>query len=190
MNTSNETLTHTQSTTQSTTAEPPVAAPPAPAVLIAQIRAMREVIPDYTQLPLSSRQSLAAVASTDREFIRASINGVAESSAVEQAVGRTPEDLRQEASAVNNWTDLEDEVRGLLAGLAAANLVRRNRLGEVALTVYAVSRRLVRQQQHANLLPHVEMMKRLNRFGVKKAKAPSPVPVPQPQPHAVLQQES
>jgi len=186
MNTSNETLTHTQSNPT----EPPVAAPPDPAVLIAQIRAMREVIPDYTQLPVSARQTMAAVASTDREFIRASINGIAESPTMEQAVGRNPEELRQEAAALQNWTDFEDEVRALLGGVATANLVRRNRLGEVALAAYAFARRLVRQKQHANLLPHVEMMKQLNRFGVKKAKAPTPVPVPQPQPHAVLQQES
>jgi hypothetical protein len=37
----------------------------------------------------------------------------------------------------------------------------------------------VRQRQHEHLLPHVETMRRLNRFGVKKAKAaPAELPAP------------
>jgi hypothetical protein len=83
---------------------------------------------------------------------------------------------------------VEDDLRALLDGVTAANLVRRNRIGEVALAVYAIARRLARQKQHADLLPHVETMKRLNRFGVKRGKAapepPAPAPAAEPQPPA------
>jgi hypothetical protein len=142
---------------------------------------MRLLIPDYTQLPSSTRQSLAAVAATDPDFVRASINSIAESPNVQQALGQTPEDLRQEAAESQGWTDLEDEVRALLGGIAAGNLLRRNRLGEMALAAYSIARRLARQKRHANLLPHVETMKRLNRFGVKKAKPADTTPAPAPQ---------
>ncbi|MCU1349253.1 MAG: hypothetical protein JWO56_2283 [Acidobacteria bacterium] len=167
---------------------PNLTQPPAadPAALIAQIRAMRDAIPEYTQLPVSARQSLHAVAATDPEFIRASINSIAESANVQQAIGRTPEDLRQELMVMQSWTDFEDEVRALLGGVAAANLVRRNRLGEAALAAYSFSQRLVRQKEHANLLPHVQTMKRLNRFGVKKS-AKTPVPTPNTHPKAQTQ---
>ena len=162
-------------------ADPPSPSPD-PAALIAQVRALRAQIPDYTQLPLSQRRAMQIVAATNPDFVRASINSIAESLNVEQALGRTPDDLRQEASSVQGWTDLEDEVRALLSGLSTGNLVRRNRLGEAALTVYSVARRLVRQRQHEHLLPHVETMRRLNRFGVKKAKAAPSEPPAAPAP--------
>jgi len=150
-----------------------------PMTLIAQLRVMREQIPDYTQLPIPARQSIRVVAATNPEFVRASINGVAESPNVQQALGRTPEDLRQETDEAQGWRDVEDEVRALLAGVAASNLVRRNRIGETALAAYAIARRLARQKQHANLLPHVDTMKRLNKFGVKRAKPVTPAPAPE-----------
>jgi hypothetical protein len=176
--------------TPATASATATAAPADPATLIAQVRAMREVIPDYTHLPVPARQSLRAVASTDPDFVRASINSVSESPNVQQALGRTPEDLRQDLADVLSWTDLEDEVRALLDGVAAANLVRRNRVGEAALATYAIARRLVRDKQHANLLPHVATMKQLNRFGVKRVKAtPAPAPTPAPTPHVQLQPE-
>lgn len=151
-----------------------------PMTLIAQLRAMRELIPDYTQLPIPARQSIRVVAATNAEFVRASINGVAESPNVQQALGRTPEDLRQETAEAQGWSDVEDELRALLNGVAASNLVRRNRIGETALAAYAIARRLARQKQHANLLPHVDTMKRLNKFGVKRAKPVSVAPAPAP----------
>jgi hypothetical protein len=171
------------SPTESAAATAPVDA----ATLIAQVRAMREQIPDYTQLPTGARRNLAVVAGTNPDFVRASINSVAESLNVEQALGRTPEDLRQETVDAQGWTDLEDEIRALLQGVVSGNMVKRNRIGEAALAAYAIARRLSRQKQHANLLPHVETMRRLNRFGVKKAKASVPAtraPLPEPQPVA------
>jgi hypothetical protein len=159
------------------------AVPSDPATLIAQVRAMWELIPDFTHLPVPERKSLAVVAGTDPEFVRASINSASDSPIVEQAIGLTPEALQQETVSAQAWTSLEDEVRGLLAGLVSGNLIRRNRIGELALTAYAVARRLVRRKEHVNLVPHVETMRRLNRFGVgKKAKPAEETPAPAPAP--------
>jgi hypothetical protein len=167
--------------TQSAAATAPVDA----ATLIAQIRAMRELIPDYTQLPTGGRRSIATLAATDPDFVRASINSVAESANVQQALGRTPEDLRQATVEAKGWTDLEDEIRALLDGVVSGNMVRNSRIGEAALAAYAIARRLSRQKQHANLLPHVETMRRLNRFGVRKAKTPAtPAPTPSTEPQS------
>jgi hypothetical protein len=153
-----------------------------PMTLILQLRAMREQIPEYTQLPGPARRSIQVVAGTNPDFVRASINSVAESPNVQQALGRTADDLRRETAEAQGWSDLEDELRALLDGVTASNLVRRNRIGETALAAYAITRRLVRQKQHANLLPHVETMKRLNKFGVKRGKQPNPAPAPVPAP--------
>ncbi len=65
----------------------------------------------------------------------------------------------------------EQEALAFLNGIAAANLVRRYRIGKTALAAYSIATRLVQQQpQHADLVPHVETMKRLNRFGKKRPK--------------------
>jgi hypothetical protein len=156
-----------------------------PEAVMAQLRALRNLIPEYTQLPGHERRPLVVVASVDPEFVRASIHSVAESANVQQALGRTPEELQQETIDAHAWASVEDELRALLDGVTAANLVRRNRIGESALAVYAIARRLARQKQHADLLPHVETMKRLNRFGVKGGKAAPQAPAPAPAPAPV-----
>lgn len=156
----------------------PSAAPNAdPATLVAQIRAIRSVIPDYTQLATPAKRSLLPIASgTDPEFVQAAINSVGASDNVQQCLGRTPDDLRQETVDAQSWTAVEDEARALFKGIAAANLVRRHRIGTTALAVYAIARRLAKQPEHADLLPHVKTMKRLNRFGVRKRKPAEQAP--------------
>jgi hypothetical protein len=68
---------------------------------------------------------------------------------------RHRDELRQETVDTQGWSDFEDEPRTLLDGVSASNLVRRNRIGTTALAAYVITRPLVRQKQHANLLPHV-----------------------------------
>jgi hypothetical protein len=58
--------------------------------------------------------------------------------------------------------------------VAAANVSRRHRIGKTALLTYAVSQKLVRSAEHADLLPHVDVMNRMNRFGKRKAKKAAP----------------
>jgi hypothetical protein len=159
-------------------ADPTPAAPASvPATLVAQIRAMRALIPEYQQLPGSERKSLSVVAkSTNPDFVQASINSVGASLILEQVIGYTPDELRQDTLESDNWTVVEDEARALLSGIVAANLVRRHRVGSAALAAYRIASRLVLLKQHANLLPHVQIMKRLNRFGKKRAKTAAPAP--------------
>jgi hypothetical protein len=105
-------------------------------------------------------------------LVQASINAVTESAGVAGVLGRSAADLRQETVDADRWTAVEDELRAMLNGVAAANLVRRHRIGLTALQTYNICRQLVRQKEHAALLPHVQGMKRLNKFGKKRAKTP------------------
>lgn len=163
-----------------TATDPAIDPTTGPQDLVLQLRAMQARIPEYTQLPIPDARAIRVVAkATNPEFVQATINSVDASLNVQQALGRTPDDLRQETADAAKWTAVEDEARALLNGIVAANLVRKHRIGEAALTVYSIATRLVRQKQHANLLPHVETMKRLNRFGVKKRTKPAqPAPAP------------
>ena len=175
----------------------PAPAPaPAPAntvqdTLVAQLRAMRDLIPDYTQLSTKEKRSLIPVAkATDPDFVQASINTVGASANVQQAIGATPEELRQDTMDAQGWTAVEDAARAFLNGVITANLVRRFRIGKRALATYSIATRLVQQPGHTDLLPHVATMKRLNRFGKKRASAapkavpPAPAPATEHEPPA------
>lgn len=158
-----------------------VVVPLTPEALVAQLRAYREQIPEYTQLTQVSSKVLRAAAAANIHFIHASINAVGTSLSVQNALSTNEGTLWQEASDSARWTAVEDELRALLKGVAAANLTRRHRLGLTALQVYSISRQLVRKEEHSDLLPHVAEMRRHNRFGRKRRESPEAAPQPKPQ---------
>jgi hypothetical protein len=169
------------------TIETPVSNPSAetmtPAVMVAQLRAMREHVPEYTQLAIPDARSIRRVAHVNQELVQAAINSLGASDGVQNVLGVTASDVQRDTEEAARWTAVEDELRAMLNGVAAANLVRRHRIGLVTLQTYHICGQLVRKKEHSNLLPHVEMMKRLNKFGRKRVKTP-PQPEPQPAPVA------
>jgi hypothetical protein len=150
--------------------------PITPEEMVEQLRALRRQIPEYSQLTNANAATLRRAASIDGNFVQATINAIGASSAVQSALGKTPEMLRQEAEDAGRWTAVEDELRAMLKGVIAANLTRRHRIGLTALQTYSISRQLVRQQEHSDLLPHMQEMKRLNRLGRRHRPAPSQPP--------------
>src|SRR5260370_29616974 len=160
---------------------------PSPEAIVAQLRAIREIIPDYQQLSLHDRRALQIVAKgNNTDFVQASINGVGASPVIQQALGQTPEELRQDTADAQSWSVVEDELRAMLTGVVAGNLVRFHRIGSSALAAYGLAKRLVRQKAHADLLPHVDVMKKLNKFGSgKKSKTAVVTPAPAPVTHPV-----
>src|SRR5258708_14408998 len=156
----------------------PTPAPPAsvPDTLVAQLRAMRALVPEYAQLPVPEKKALVTVAkATDPDFVQSAINSINASSNVQQAVGTTSDALRQDTIDAQSWTIVEQEALAFLNGIAAANLVRRYRIGKTALAAYSIATPLVQQQpQHADLVPPVEAMKRLHRVGEKRPEPANP----------------
>src|ERR1700681_1217888 len=96
--------------TSSTTVTP--SADPAPATpvsvtdtLVAQLRAMRALVPEYTQLPVPEKKAIVVVAkATDPDFVQSAIKSIGASSNVQQAVGSTPEQVRQDTMDAQSWT--------------------------------------------------------------------------------------
>ena len=64
----------------------------------------------------------------------------------------------------------ESELRALLRGVTAANVVRRYRLARAVRQVYKISRTLAEKDEFAQLVPHVESMYRVKNR--KKVKTP------------------
>lgn len=165
---------------------------PAPAMLspeqvVQQLRALREQIPlpeALPAMPASRRRRLGHVSS---QFVVAAINAAGAAPAVQTALGRTDEELRQETDVSNRWTAVIDEVRALLQSLLDANVLRRQRTGLAALQTYQICQQLARDDAYATRLEaHIGEMKKLNKFGRPRRKAsqpdqqPNPAPAPQP----------
>src|SRR5258708_665988 len=185
----------TNTTEVNTTPNAQPAADPTPApitttspdAIVAQLRAIRQLIPEYQQLPATDRKALGIVAKgNSADFVQSSINTVGASPIIEQALGQSPEELRQDTTDAQNWSVVEDEARALLNGIVAGNLVRFHRIGSSALEAYGLAKRLVRRSAHADLIPHVELMKKLNKMGGgKKSKPAVATPAPAPVTHPV-----
>jgi hypothetical protein len=164
--------------------DPPVKLTPEQAV--AALRTLRDQLPlpDGSEIPVSSRRRLAHV---NAEFAAAAVNAAGVHDAVQTAVGRTDDQMRQEMDAATRWTQFTDELRSLLATSKQADTVRRQRIGLAALQTYKICVQIARDDKNAaRLAPHIAEMKRLNRFGrsrksQKQPQVPTPVPAPAPE---------
>jgi hypothetical protein len=151
-----------------------------PEQVIEQLRTMRQQIPNFVQLPhnreTDALRRLARAISL--EFAHEATNAVGVSPVVEGAVGNTPEGMHRDKDLNGRWAAAENEMRSLLRGMSSTNLVLRQRLCRDALQAYNVSRELVKQEEHAHLLPHVEAMRRLKR--PRRRVKPDTEPAPKP----------
>ena len=153
----------------------------APEVVIEQLRAIRDQIPDLTPITPKQRQILRRLGFTSEPVLQASLNVIGASDNVSSAVGQPIEDVRVMQDESNRWTAVEDDLRTLLNAVSGANLVRRQRLVLLAGQAYTIGAQLARDPAHAVLEPHVREIKRLKKLERRKKPAPgTPTPVPQP----------
>jgi hypothetical protein len=137
--------------------------PLTPEQIVEQLRALREHVPDYQQLTTADAQPLQPAANVSEAFVQTSINAVSALPVMETTLGRSAQDLRDDTTEAARWTAVEDELRAMLKGVEAANLTRRHRIGQTALHAFGIARQLARRPEHADLLPHISELKRLNR---------------------------
>lgn len=160
-----------------------------PDAMVAQLRAMRQQIPNYAQItPAHTRQLIAAM-SVSNEMVTAAANAIGESAIVQAAVGATVDHIRQESSDASVWATLEEELTATLRGVVTANRMRRYHLGTITLQTYAITKTLAKRPEHADLLPHRDALRRTNRFrkaprGTSK-QDPQPAPQPSPDPMTI-----
>lgn len=144
--------------------------------LIQELRALRARIPEYAQLTNTEKQQVRRLAYTDPSVVKASIKILDASGAVQGLLGRPVEDVRKQMEDERWWDEAEKEVRAILNGIAAANLLRRHRLALTAHQTYQIGRQLVRDKGAQDLLPHVNSMQQLLRAFRRR---PKPAPVPE-----------
>jgi hypothetical protein len=153
-----------------------------PESVVESVRALRAQIPNYVQLPAPTTRTLVSVSSLNPEFTQAAIHAVGASQTVQATVGQTAEELQAAVEATARWTMVRDELKATLDGVTSAVLTMKHSLGQSILLTYTVSKKLVKVPQHADLLPHVALMRKTNRLG-RTRKTQIPVPQPSPAPH-------
>lgn len=142
-----------------------------PEQFIEQLRALQRQIPEFVQLAKTREmRTIRRIAKLSDEYSHEGIGAVGASEVVQSAIGQTPEQLHQSEDEIARWAVAESEVRTMLRGMSAGNLVRRHRLGLAVMQAYHVSRQLVRQEEHAHLLPHVERMAQLRKLNRRRNK--------------------
>jgi hypothetical protein len=163
-------------TNAATAAQDPAVTPES---VVEQLRALRSQVPYYGQLPVPAARSLRSVSSLNPEFGQAAIHAVGASPTVQATVGQTAEELQAAAEAAARWSTVRDELKATLDGVTSAVLTMKHTLGQSLLLTYTVSKKLVKMPQHADLLPHVALMRKTNRRGHSRNAPPSAtVPVP------------
>ncbi|HYI12505.1 MAG TPA: hypothetical protein VEK57_25865 [Thermoanaerobaculia bacterium] len=161
----------------------PTVDPLTPEIAVQEIRTIRDRIPSFALLRVAETLSLTRAATISMDFIHAAINAVAALLALRGAIGRDAMDLRLEVEEAARWSQVLDEIDALRLGVIGAIRMRRYRLGTMAFRVYQLSRSLVRDEENAVLLPHIDAMKRAAKFGKHRPQGkadpqPDDAPVP------------
>jgi hypothetical protein len=170
----------------------PVTSNPDPAKLtaeavIAQLRAIGSQIDDLAPLSKEQRALLKKrLRRQPKTIVEASINVIGVLDNVSEAIGQPLDEVRQLQDDSLRWDAAVDEARAFLNGLEGANLIRRQRLGLIAMQAYTIGSQLAKDPARAVLVPHVEEVKRLKGAARRKKTAqapPTPAPATPPPTH-------
>ncbi len=164
-----------QSTTDPAAGTTPPLEPLTPEEAIRQFRALMERVP-FPQAPPAHRPFRRRLAHVDPKFVDASINAVGASPEAQAALNRSDEELRAEVDFIARWSAFGDEMTGGLRTVLAANDIRRQRLGLIALQGYRICEQLARDEGNEKLMSFVREMKRMKKFGRVRRRRPGTPP--------------
>src|SRR5438094_372769 len=83
-------------TTETPNPSPPAGEAITPEVMVAQVRAMRDHVPEYTQLAIPDAQAIRRVAHVNPELVQAAINSMAAAEGVQTVLGVTAAELQRD----------------------------------------------------------------------------------------------
>jgi hypothetical protein len=184
------------STTPNAAADTPQPQTPlTPDAAIEQIRSFRAQLPAVGTLTAKRRRALRNTSETSEPIVQASLNVIGVSDIVSAAIGLPLDDVRALQQAAILWKAVEDEVRSVLAGIAGANALRRQKLAELGQQAYAISSQVARVPANEVLVSHVEEIRRLKRIARRRKSSGTtpqqPAPAPStPPPSAPLSNAS
>jgi hypothetical protein len=164
------------------TPQPPNALTPEEAV--EQLKALVAQIPEIPELTPQQRELVRRGGYLPLVQLQAAISVVGASELIAQAVDMPAEDVRALLGDMPRWEAVANAMKGALKAINDANLVRRQRANLIAVQAYGVAQQLVKLPKNADIVPHVEGMKRLKALKrrSKGTTTPEPAPVPATEP--------
>ena len=144
-------------------------------VVVEQLRAMQSQIDGLYALSAAERDvSRKRAGRQPAPVIAASMSVISSSDTVAQAVGVPVDEVLQIQQDESEWALVAGELRKFLKEVEGANMLRREKLALIASQAYSIGMQLVRDPANADLLPHVEEIKRLKSTSRRKKAPPAP----------------
>lgn len=148
-----------------------------PEMVVARLRELQEQIPDIAPLRPEERKVLIRARSASTTAgMDATIQLMSHSDLAQQAVGQTPDEVRQWVNDSTDWVSVEHELRVVLRGVSDANLVRFRRASQITARVYNICTQLARDPVHAELRPFLEEILRLREIARRRKSRRTPDP--------------
>jgi hypothetical protein len=144
---------------------------------VGQIRTLREGIPRLTPEGRRDARALAGRAAVDQEFIEAAGTAMRASDLLDGSSPTTADALRDAVAFVLAYQAALTEAKAFVRALTHTLRTTKAMAAGHALDIYALAQRLAKGKNGAELLPHVENMRRKLKSGRRKATA---VPAPDP----------
>jgi hypothetical protein len=144
-----------------------------PEELVQRVRAIHDEIPGFTHLDLAKARSLVASTAVSPEFLGIILSAMSASPTLAANAGMEPDEIRWAAAFRSRYAALIDEAAALDRGLRTTAAIWTNLAGTTALQIYHIAQELIRQKEHADLIPYVAEMKRLNKRGKRPKKKES-----------------
>jgi hypothetical protein len=169
-------LTSNNNSNNTNSAADPQPAAVTPQQIAEQLRVLRASIPQAATLTARERKRLRGGLKASNAVVQAQVNVIGALENANVQFGRPAAGVRQIGEESNQWTEVIDELKAMLAEAEGANLVRQQTLHRLAAQGYGVAVSLARDPEYAVLLPHVLEVKRLRKLTGKKSAAETPAP--------------
>jgi hypothetical protein len=151
--------------------------------LIAKIRALRDDVSSFVVDAPEQTKKVTTIASVGDPFMESASALLQKSAPLEDVSGMSPAQLRDRYAFARSYDAAVTEAFAFARSLAHTVRVARAAAGESALDIYHFAQRLSRRKDGAELLPHVQDMRRKLKRGRRKATSePAPATSPSPAP--------
>jgi hypothetical protein len=155
-----------------TVADTPPAGPMlTPEQFVEQLRALRAQVAEISPLTVEQRRILRKQGTISESVVQASINVISASDTVTNAVGAPAEGVQSMIDEGNRWEIVENELKATWKGVEGANLIRRQKIAVITAQAYIIGKQLARVPEGADLVPHVEEVKRQRSLARRKKRA-------------------
>jgi len=133
--------------------------------------AMRDRIPKFAIPAKGDGRRLAPAASVPREFIELTAVAITTHTSLQRGGAMEPAESRDLVRYAAAYNPVADELEAMAHFVRHSVTAALNKVGSDALATYALAQRLSKRPETADLLPHVEDMRRaLGRTRKGKAK--------------------